>query len=370
MKQIILIDDKIEKSKELKIKLDECLKQTDDKFEAVIWDKEILAKKYDEQFEKNDDSISNADEDIWSRVFENEEDIICIVSDHDLSGLNNIRISESVLANACKKVSIPICTYHRQSKNTTESHKLRKSINQSRSFSIEIDITNKYAANEIISIAKGFLLLKNEINLKEIDELKKGPSFIISSILKKPELETNFSRYSSSNTLASDIIKNKNDFISDGNLLKIKIPFILGCWLYNYILPFPGVILNSIAAASFINLDVDSFNEYNELFNAAKYTGPFSENTNYWWRHDLDKILIENNCEDGVELLQKHHITTASPCKCSVSQESPAGFYCLVTQLPISLEESTGNLSWVADGADLCRINKEIYDQLAPMMGL
>lgn len=370
MQQILLIDDKIIISQGIKEKLDLVIsKNQQSNYSVVIWDEKILKEKYDANFFQ-DETVSNADEDVWARALKRENNISCVVIDHDLSNLGSIRISESVMANACKKESIPICTYHRQPTPSTESQNLRNSVNQSRSFSIEIDINDlDNASNEIINVANGFNFLKDTINLKDFSELNKGPAFTIASILQKPDLESFFSRYTSSSTLASDIIKHDKDY-ENHEYLKIKIPFILGCWLYNYILPFPGIILNSTAAASYINLEVNNFLEYQNYFIDAKYNGPFSENKTYWWRYDLDRILIQNECEDGVEFLEKNQIQNISACKCTVSQEAPAGFYCLVREAPISLEASVGNLSWVAEGADLCRINKQIYNRLAPMMGL
>lgn len=370
MKQILLIDDRILISESIKNQLDAVIKEKQlSDYSIVIWDEQILKEKYVANFVE-DESISNADEDVWARALNKEGNIACVVIDHDLSNLTGIRISESVIANACKKESIPICTYHRQPTPKTESQNLRNSVNQARSFSIEIDISDlNNASHEILNITNGFNLLKNSINSKDISELSGGPAATIASILEKSELESFFSRYTSSSTLASDVIKHDKEY-EDPEYIKSKIPFILGCWLYNYILPFPGIILNNIAAASYINLEVNDFIENQSLFINAKYNGPFSENTSYWWRYDLDKILVENDCEDGVEFLEKNNIKNASPCKCSVTNESPAGFYCLVQKAPISLEASIGNISWIAEGADLCRISKQIYYRLAPMMGL
>ena len=207
----------------------------------------------------------------------------------------------------------------------------------------------------------------------DITILRGGPAKIISEVLGKPDLESIFARYTSSSTLAADIIQYDDEDTPDDEIplvLKERIPFVLGCWLYNYVLPFPGIILNNIAAASYINLAPQQFNEYSKEFETARYHGPFSNHFSYWWRYDLDQIFFDANVEDAVEYLTTKEIENLSPCKCSIDSNSNAGYYCIVKRQPISYDQSIGHLSWIPDGADLCRINKKVYRRLAPMMGL
>lgn len=319
---------------------------------------------------------SAADEDVWRRVLQKSK-VHMVVVDHDLSGLD-VRISESAITNACKQLAIPVCTYHRKPPNN-DSQNLKDRVNQARSFSIEIQIDENNAyqecAKEIINVFKGFETLNKKINELAKDILDGGPAKIISTVLDKPELEAIFARYTSSSTLAADIIQiqyDNEDTLDDEipAALKERIPFVLGCWLYNYVLPFPGIILNDLAAASYINLDSEQFNQYSKYFKDAKYKGPFSTHTSYWWRYDLDQILFDANAEDAVEYLTNQGLVDIKPCNCSIDPKSRAGYYCIVKKQPISYEQSIGHLSWVPDGADLCRINKKIYRKLAPMMGL
>ncbi|MEN5171503.1 hypothetical protein ABE427_02020 [Acinetobacter higginsii] len=316
---------------------------------------------------------SGADEDIWRRVLEQQK-VEMVVIDHDLSSLQ-IRISESAITNACKQLAIPVCTYHRKP-TQNDSQNLKDRVNQARSFSIEINIDedNHYekCALEIIDVFHGFKYISKEFSTLDSDTLQGGPAKIISAILKKPQLESLFARYTSSSTLAADIIQYDEDASDDqiSDILNKRIPFILGCWLYNYVLPFPGILLNKIATSSYINLNIDQFHENSDEFESAKYHGPFSSNLAYWWRHDLDQIFFDADVEDAVEYLNNKGKENILSCKCSVNSESDAGYYCIVKKQPISHIESIGHLSWIPQGADLCRINKKIYRRLAPMMGL
>lgn len=375
MRNIILIDDK----PEIPEKLEKAIINHDAAFTNTIktWNPKNLAELKTLYFDNkgHPDKDSAADEDIWKRVLEKQK-IDMVVVDHDLSGLD-VRISESSITNACKQLGIPVCTYHRKPPNN-DSQNLKDRVNQARSFSIEIEIDDgnefKNAAREIINIYQGFKEISEKILKLDKEILYGGPAKIISVILDKPELEAIFARYTSSSTLAADIIQYNDEGIMDEEIEEIlqkRIPFILGCWLYNYVLPFPGIILNNEAAASYINLDVEQFrNQYYSEFAKAQYTGPFSDSSNYWWRYDLDQIFFDENVEDATEYLANKGKKNVQPCKCSVNPEITAGYYCLVKKQPISFEESVGHLSWIPEGADLCRIQRKIYRRLAPMMGL
>lgn len=373
---ILLIDDKSEIPRHIKDALiSECSKFKD---EIIIWNLDNQSELINlyQQNKGNPNKISAADEDVWKRVIE-KLDVDMVVVDHDLSGLE-VRISESAITNACKQLAIPVCNYHRKPPNN-DSQNLKDKVNQARSFSIEIEIDgeNQYkeCAKEIINVYHGFKFLKEQINALDETILSGGPAKIISAILNKPELESIFARYASSSTLAADIIQIQYDDEETAEdeiptALKERIPFVLGCWLYNYVLPFPGILLNNIAAASYINVDSQQFDQYSPEFINAKYIGPFSIHSSYWWRYDLDQILFDANVEDGFEYLTQKGIQNIQPCKCSSDNLSRAGYYCIVKRQPISYEQSVGHLSWIPDGADLCRINKKIYRRLAPMMGL
>lgn len=371
---ILLIDDK----SHIPLKLKDALILEFPEFEDQIdiWNPDKLSElqKLYEDNKGNPEQDSAADEDIWRRVLE-QRGIKMVVVDHDLSELD-VRISESAITNACKQLAIPVCNYHRKPPNN-DSQNLKSKVNQARSFSIEIEIDEdnhcKQCAKEIINVFLGFQSLKEKISNLEMEVLSEGPAKIISEVLGKPELESIFARYTASSTLAADIIQYDDEDTPENEIpliLKERIHFILGCWLHNYVLPFPGILLNNIAAASYINLDPQQFNGYSVEFEDAKYSGPFSTYTPYWWRYDLDQILFDADAEDAVEFLENKQMQNILPCKCSVNSESNAGYYCIVKRQPISYEQSVGHLSWIPEGADLCRIHKKIYRRLAPMMGL
>lgn len=377
MTDILLIDDIEKNTKDLSDSIHAiCSGLTVETWSPNEEKKEQIRSLYESHSNKNKEE-SNADEDIWKRVFASQE-VKMVVVDHDLSQFKDLRISESSVANACKQLGIPICTYHRKPQNQQNTQTLSQIIDQSRSFSIEInvDLNNiEVSAKEIINIYTGFKTIRKQFDSLDDKIIKEGPARILATILEKPDYEYFFSKYLESTSLTSDIIKHANsDEISKSEddipkYLKDRLPFILGCLLYNNILLFPGIILNKTASASYINVDEDDFSQNTVYFKDAVYKGPFSNNESYWWRYDLDKILFEADFEEGKSFLASKEVTVKS-CSCSVDSDSDAGYYCIVTKKPISAKNSKGRFAWVPEGADLCRINKKIYNKISAIMGL
>lgn len=369
MKKIIVIDDKQPQQEALKNALTPFLFE---KYAVDVWTSDQLLKKWNEKYVA-DESASNADEDVWFRVLQSESNIAVVVADHDLSAFTTVRISESAITDACKQASIPVCTYHRKPTLVTDAQYLKRIVSQTRSFSIAIDISNiEQAAREIISVANGFVSLIDSYSKVTQDCRNKGPAAILAHILEKPGLTNYFSRYASGPTLASDLIEYISPSvgaIENKTAIERRVPFILGCWLYNYILPFPGILPNEVASASYVNLSAEDFSKNKDKFGNARYNGPFGDVKNYWWRSELDQILINSDCEDAVAYLDKQGIK-AAPSVCVVTNKSPAGYYCLIKKSAISLNASKGRLSWIPEGADLCRIDIDTYDSIAPIMGL
>lgn len=187
-----------------------------------------------------------------------------------------------------------------------------------------------------------------------------------------PGLETYFNLYATGPSVASGIISDELVGSESGEILEIqlnRISLVLGYWLHNYIMPFPGVILDDATAAAYLNLDANSFVDNQSYFEVAKYSGPFGSSTRRWWRYKLDQLLDDNDYDDGLAYLVANGIE-ADCSRSAISNNEGATFVCLLTGKPILWDESTGELSWIPDGADLARVSNRDYRAIAPLMGL
>lgn len=366
MNKIVLIDDNQDMRDEFQQVFDE-VGGSETRYELEIWNQDKIQNI--EDCNKSDSGESNAAEDVFKRGLDQEAEISLVVVDHDLSKLG-LRSSKTSIVAACRQSQKPVCTYHRAPSQNTTTSQIRRIINQQHSYSIEVNISSvQGAVKELINIADGFQVIKDGVYILDSGELRQGPATIIARILGQIEQESYFLRYMESASLFSDILDFALDEPNANNTdILDKLYIILGYWLYNYVLQFPGIILNQVAAASYLNLSQESFEQFIPRIENCRYRGPFSSNQKYWWRYNIDDFLIENDVNSGYEMLTELG-ESANQSVCHVSHESPAGFYSIANGEPISELRSKGNISWIPAGADLCRIDESTYDRIAPLIG-
>lgn len=307
-----------------------------------------------------------------------------VVVDHDLSNLK-ASISESSITAAAHTLAIPVCRYHRKTASNSTYLDTLWELN-SKIYSIDIDAPdiasgNLNFAHKILNILDGFQGLSNGYKTVPHEIKLKGAPAVLAHILEKPQLSDYFAAYSDGVGFLNDVIIvrqqqiiNCSDDITQQKInLQKRIPYILGYWLFNSILRFPGLILNNIAASSYLDIDIEDFNkdDIKDCFKSSRYQGPFSKYCDYWWRPMLDDMLIEYG--DRNEILKEYAAIDPNSIKQSISHvsgESPAGYYDIFSNKPISKDDSVGNLSWIPPGADLARVDKELYEEIAPILGI
>ena len=367
--KILLIDDREDKRKEVY----DAIKNLDEDITIECIDKTNIKDYLPDNASSSKDT--KAPEDLLTEKLA-EHNIDLIVVDHDLTMLDS-QLSEPVVSIASHAASIPLCRYARV-KRTSNMSKLSDAVEAGTTFSIKIDIENlPDAAKEIIDIAKGFKYLKTQIHDLDDDKIDKGPAYILSNILEDLSQEDYFLQYSISANILGDILElysaEQNEDFDKSKIETIKkdrLAYIIGYWFYNSILKFPGVILNKKATCSYLNINENDFEEHNNYFKSAKYEGPFTMFQSYWWKNKLNFILDEADAWTGKSLVEEQIGKTINSCKCIYEPLLDAGYYCVIKKEPVSKEQSLGTVSWLPKGASLCRVGKEPYEQLSPLLGL
>ncbi len=310
------------------------------------------------------------------KELENEiyKDISLIICDSDLSDIEDyIGLSEVVVANVAKEIAIPISLY---ALGEYKNELMR--LKDWSELKIILDVSAGYdkLAAESKIIFEGFQFLRSEYKkiTNGTGEKKYTLSEILSRILDRPKLKDRIAQYGIGNKqMLEEILPYYNEDIKKIEKEDKRIPMLLGYCLWNSILRFPGILLNNTATVSYLNIEEEEFRsntDIKKLFSGAVYQGPFTGIKNYWWRDDLDDIVFKEKCNDGLELVHKKISDKIKNCKCSVDPTKKAGYYCMLTEKPVSAENSKSNISWFPTGADLARISNPKYDELAPWLGL
>jgi hypothetical protein len=291
------------------------------------------------------------------------------VTDRDLSQTENYRgLSEAVISKVASAQGIPLCKYA-QGTGDAEFERQREWGDAQ----IILDISDiAVMAHNIAVLASGFdqiaRLLKKTLSHRSVKTAT--PAAVMASILGRPDATDRIALYASGDQkMVAEILP----FATSKTARKVlegRLPSLLGYWLYDSILRFPGLFVNSVAAASYLNIAVSEFGKpsIQRLFCDALYKGPFCDKRDpRWWRADLDRIVSKNEFEDGNAFARSKLGRKILPC---LDHQKRAGWYCMVSKAPVSQDNSVGNISWFPPGADLARISKRIYEKAGPWLGL
>jgi hypothetical protein len=293
------------------------------------------------------------------------------VSDRDLSATRHFMgFSESAVSRVANEWAVPVCLYARGSGNDLLDR--QRNWTEGRII-LDANVGKDEMARQISLVYAGFVQIHSRLKriltqAKRLNSATLTPARILTKILERPGIADKLALYGSGDQkVLADLLPFAGDQLAE------RIPRILGYWLWDSVLRFPGIVVSSIAAASYLNISAETFignPRISRIFRKALYGGPFADNQSHlWWRSDLDEILVERKVTSGYELCAALGIQT-EPSHCCVDPTIPAGFYCMIRKLPVSRQNSKGNISWFPSGADLARISNPDYEELGPWLGL
>ena len=296
-----------------------------------------------------------------------------IVCDKELGSYANLTgFSATAVASAAMQRGLPFCQFSRQAADDEREFERFKRLRQWSSSEITLDgLEPKDWAPQVGSLFAGFEFLRAEYD--NVAPTQNTPAAALAAILRKPESESRIALYGSGEqAFLKEILTFYDPDQPDMDALQKRMPRILGNWLLLSILRFPGILVNLLAAASYLNVDPKAFLQegVQQLFDRARYTGPFCELElgPWWWRSELDALLGEAGWDDGRAYCDKAG-ATVGPCLDPHSGER-AGYYCMLTRAPVSASNSCGDISWFPSGADLARIRKDKFEQITALVGM
>jgi len=321
--------------------------------------------------------------------------IVLVVTDRDLSTKAWGGLSEAAVSRAAEQMGLPVACY-RQQKSNVEDRLLRKPGNGQ----LELPFDPTERAHRIITLCDGFVEMEKAMqpSATPVAKMAAGktaaktaakstakprsaspdgatPGTLLAGILKQPHVATHLDLFACGDQrVISEIMSvSKDDKTKLSPLQERKLLIALGVWLADMVMEFPGVLVNSVAAASYLDIAPEDFlkPQIQAVFASAKYVNlPFAdERQPLWWRHLLDDLVTEGQVVSGLALCESKGIKKLSHCPCSVDPKLHAGYYCIATEKPISEEKSAGRVSWFPVGADLARLTARTHRVLAPWIG-
>ena len=295
-----------------------------------------------------------------------------IIADRDLSGYTNEYrgLSESTVRRVADALGIPECGYARGERRDDPDYISR---GEHREACIRLDLKplDRFAARAV-AIADGFSMITKYLQESKAAGQKTTAAKLLAQILGKPQYADKIALYASGDQSRLMAVHRLRTVKEDEPQKIRRMTCLLGYWLWDSVLRFPGVTVGVIPASSYLNIQLEAFcddPQIQELFQTAVYQGPFSgAKIKMWWRGMLDDIVSQADCKDGREFATKKLKRDIPPSQCCDESAIPAGYYCMLKQKPVSLKNSKGNLPWLPRGADLARVSNSSYEELVPWL--
>lgn len=288
-----------------------------------------------------------------------------VLLDTDLSAFKN-GLSQSSIRSACSKLGIPVLRYSKKPEDTA-AQKLKYLATIAREGSQSILVPNNLLKSAelvswLVEVAKSFEKIRSAIRRDAI----LPPGNLLAKLIKSNSLESELLGYSGANFFFfGDLIEE----IDQENFSVRNYSTQFGYWLANYVLLFPGPILNLGATAAFLETSKKDIEKeaVSKLLEKARYKGPFSHLGSFYLRSGLDDILFKADVLDFKELMEIKQIPITP---LDYDPDGQPSYYCLINDCPVSTKNSVGPLDWIPRGAQICRIRKDTYNKFGPWLNV
>ena len=364
---ILLVDDQCEHLKNLESALKEVL--TSKKVDIRSWQPSEKHTNLHAEFEKLVD-----------------EDTVLVATDYDLTKSGMRGLFGDTVVRWCKQRFLPVGDFSRA--NATALTK------RPELFELRIPANDVDGAPFIANVFLGFLEIRDILSRDESTYTSlPSLSVVLAKLLERQHLNSHFSLYMSQIVMNNSAIvqhvssSSANSSNCKPDLVQI-ISYLLGHLLVNAIMKFPGPILSERALSAYLATTNSEIEIINELFEDALYKGPFSEMGNYFWLDEVNVILEKLNEKNEFIIFDHEGLYTTGEVNrkiieteinrvlqdhdCKHCGGKRGGFYCPFTHRTVCTRDncSVSTSSWIPRGADVCRIEREIFDEWSPILGL
>ena len=309
-----------------------------------------------------------------------DEDTALVITDYDLTTSVKGLFGLSIVG-WCQKKSVPVGDFSRGNVAA-----LPKEPNL---FELRVPSDDEHGAAFVATTFRGFRGLR--IGIEAAPALlteRRSLAAVLSSLLDRPRLESQFAAYMSRlGASNSALLQQLRSFAGDeqpNDADKIRLlTYVLGHVLCNAILKYPGPILSRHGLCAYLATTLDEAETVEPYFVDARYTGPFSEGHSFFWREGIDQTLdglggdLGDADVESFADLNRRVIETAigrplGTHDCTRCGGLKGGFWCPFTIRPVCERSdcSVPSSSWIPSGAQLCRVERDFYDEWAPLLGL
>lgn len=311
-----------------------------------------------------------------------DDDTLLVVADYDLTKNGMTGLFGVSIVSWCQARSIPVGDFSRAN--------LIRLPKEPALFELRVPSDVNEGASYSARMFRGFRQLRDILANGSIDLQSVGsPAQVLAAILERPHLESQFALYMSLLGAANASLLDSLQPVSSSKGMTSSagkerlLAYILGHVLANVVLRYPGPILSERALCAYLATTVEEATVVREIFGEAIYSGPFSAGVAYYWRSDVDCIIDQKSVILGdasfesagefnravVESILGRKLALHECTRCGGTN---GGYLCPFTDRTVCEQAdcSVAANSWIPAGADVSRIEREFYEEWAPLLGL
>ncbi|HEY3570003.1 MAG TPA: hypothetical protein VGP73_18865 [Thermoanaerobaculia bacterium] len=303
-----------------------------------------------------------------------DEETTLVITDFDLTSQGQTGLFGASVVAWCQQAGIPVGDYSRKLDSLPKAPEL---------FELRVPSDPDAATAYIAGVFRGFQDISDALKVSDKLFEMRSPAAVLANILGQPEIESQLALYavrigSASGALMDRVMEKPS------HLLEAKrrmLAYIVGHLLLN-ILRFPGPILSVRALKAYVASDEADAADVIGLFGSARYQGPFRDLEQYFWLSGVDMVLeelvkaVDYETETSGELyrraLENRLSRPLTRHACNRCDGKNGGFFCPFTERTVCVRGdcSVGSNSWIPQGARLCRIERDFFDEWSPILGL
>ncbi|CAE6762268.1 hypothetical protein XA1311A_19460 [Xanthomonas arboricola] len=316
--------------------------------------------------------------------FENflkEFDVRLVITDYDLTAQGTLGLFGATVVDWCQLKALPVGDFSRKNVDA-----LAKEPNL---FELRIHVAEPGAAEQVAELYLGFEEVREAFSNGPDLSTYRNPAAALATILSRRGLTPQFSqygsKYASANASLVDSLRGEHSDEQRNTLRERFFVYIAGHILVNSILRFPGPLVNRRALAAYLAVSINDLVKVEDLFGAAIYRGPFSGLERFWWVEDIDDVLdtqrekLDPNAvyvSAGAERRQLAELAIGERLEldsaCDRCGGEEGGLFCPYTDRTVCERGdcSTPSSTWIPQGARLCRLEYDFYEEWAPILGM
>ena len=324
------------------------------------------------------------DVEVALRELVDDGETVLVATDQDLTAGGLRGFFGATIVSWCQRLVIPVGDFSRRTPQPfPRDTDLFEDL-----FELRIPPNDEDGADYITAVYYGFTELAAAISELDLDPGTTSLAKYLAHAVQRPHLESDFALYlarlaNGGTAVATRIMGSPSATPTGDRPPEAAISYTLGHYLANVITRFAGPLLRLDALCAYVGAGADERAELAEMFDAARYSGPFSGLDQLFWRESVDAGLedlfdLETSPADDIGAFHRAAIEAAlgrplAPHGCARDScgGTRGGFHCPFTNRAVCVRSdcSVAGSGWIPSGATSSRVEREHHDEWAPLLG-